>query len=463
MARPSYVPDDAVSITNYPNTQDTDTVSAAEENRDAIVSAAQDSSGNNVYVPEGTWYFGDDTKGRFLDFGDTDPAGTSIYGAGYDKSTLRMMSDAPADKGITIEYSGTWSSATFQGWTYDGNRQNLDLGTDGWHRGVLLGSTGDFTFKDMKMVNVWGGGLRPDRIDHSGSTFTIDGCTWRDIGIGRHNQTNGDSVMHMVEGGQKNATLTIKDSLMELTGGTVVDTDGTGSDISIENSYCAGIGSACFKINNAGALSATNVYFEGNTTELSNRLNTSGPAENEFHGRQFFYRLDGDSSNIPSVTLNDVEIRDCPYEAFSTRDAVDTGEELDVDVRGMDTGPVALHNVSSLSTRPAGIRCRNGATLDFDVDDLSIHGVDGDVFKAPPGTGSITTLNWDNADALGDKGSISIGTENQGGSAFSPDVPARSEVGVNGSGGSGGGSSIGAGQNKAAGAGKNNAAGAGLN
>lgn len=437
MTRPSYIPDDAEDITQYGATAGTDTIDAAEQNRDAIVEAANNSASNSVYLPAGNWYIGDRSSNDFLSFGrdavDRGPVGTSLYGAGPEETFMTVASDSPGDVGLQIRYHGDQSdhgTVTWQGLTYDGNYEAIGIDPDqGNQRGLVIDSPGDFSFENVRIRQTYAAAIR---LAVESGSYSVNRCTFRDAGIGRHNGTDGSSVDHFIAGWFANSTLSITNSVFELTSGTVVDFDGTGTKTTVENCWCRGIGSAMFKVNDTGSCQVSNLYFQGESTELSDMLNSSGPAQGEFHGRWFLYRLDGDTSNNPTFDLNDVEIQDLPYEAFYIRDRVSDGSSLAVTLQGGSSGPVAIQNSSTLGGRPSSFRDREDSALaDIDIGQLSVHDTNGTVFDSPNANGTVGSLNRSGNDSLGDTGGISIQSDNQGSDPFTPTVPSRSEVGIN--------------------------------
>lgn len=437
MTRPNYIPDDAEDITQYGATAGTDTIDVAEQNRDAIVTAANNSASNSVYLPAGDWYIGDRSANDFLSFGreavDRGPGGTSLYGSGPEETFMTVASDSPDDVGLQIQYHEDQSdhgTVTWKGLTYDGNYEAIGVDPDqGNQRGLVIESPGDFSFENVRIRRTHAAAIR---LDVTGGSYSVDRCTFRDAGIGRHNGTDGSSVDHFIAGQFANSTLSITNSVFELTSGTVVDFDGTGTKTSVENCWCRGIGSAMFKVNETGTCRVSNLYFQGESAELSDELNSSGPAQGEFHGRWFLYRLDGDASNNPTFELNDVEIQDLPYEAFYIRDRVSDGANLAVTLQGGSSGPVAIQNASTLGGRPSGFRDREDSALaDVDLDQLSLHNTNGTVFDTPNANGTVGSLNRSGNDGLGDTGGISIQNDNKGSDPFTPTVPSRSEVGIN--------------------------------
>jgi len=346
---------------------------------------------------------------------------------------MTVASDVPDDVGLQIRYHADQNdhgSVDWRGLTYDGNYEAINIDPDrGNQRGIVIDAPGDFTFENVRIRRTYAAAVR---LAVDGGTYSFNRCTLRDAGIGRHNGTGRGSVDHFIAGRFPNSTLSITNSVFEGTSGTVVDFDGTGTTTKVENCWCKGIGSAMFKVNDTGSCLVSNLYFQGESAELSDKLNSSGPAQGEFHGRWFLYRLDGDKNNTPEFELNDVLARDLPYEAFYIRDRVSDGANLDVTVRGGTDGPIAIENASTLSGRPSGLRDRDGSSLtNMDIDQLSVHNTNGTVFDTPNGNGVIRSLNRGGNNGIGDTGGIDIDVDNPGSDPFSPNVPARSDVGIN--------------------------------
>jgi hypothetical protein len=123
------------------------------------------------------------------------------------------------------------------------------------------------------------------------------------------------------------------------------------------------------------------------------------------------------------MTLTDVESADHTFTAFKIRE-----EPI-----AFEGDLIALSN-SCIDVDTAAIQDET-TSIETDVNRLSVHDTNGQVFATPDSTGSITTLRRNNnSGGLGDPGSISIGTDNTGASPLTPATPTQSDVGINSSG-----------------------------
>ena len=421
----------AEDITAHGATADADTIDAAEANRDAIVAASKAADDNTAYIPSGTFYVGDRNRAEFLQPGrsatDLGPRSLSIVGAGPE-STYLVVHPEQAHGGVAIRYwEVSHPNTLWEDLTYDGNYTALDLGSNAQQYGLQFDTSGDLTCRNVRFRNMHGSAIK-DR--DSGMRYEIDRCTFRENGVGRHNATDGSKVSHhlAISGAPAGETSYVRNTVFELCPGTCMDIDLAGTVVA-EDCWARSIGNAFVK-HIDGSLEASRIYFEGATPELSEALTGSGPDEHAHHGRWFAYRLAGDETITPSLTLNDIEARSLPYHAIEVN-AVDSGT-YDLEVRGGTSGPIAIHNASTLSTRGEVIRdADSSALVDIDIDKLSVHDSDGVVFDTPDSNGVISTLRRDGNDGLGTTGKVTTENDKAGESPFTPSAPSQDEVGIN--------------------------------
>lgn len=420
------------NIEYYGGVEGEDTVEAIRRNVLAIDTASRVAQNNTVYIPEGKWYVGDPNIGKFLNAGvsgdNRGAQGLGFVGDGPEKSFLITSSTIPAENGnMAIRYSGqtTHQNVTWKDLTYDGNG-NLDLPKSRSQWGIHINGPGDYTFENVRFRNFHSNCILGT--GSGGYSINIDYCTFQRNGIGRHNNTRGNSVgHHLAVAIDKDRRLSVKNSVFEVVSGTCLDlSSGSAGEISVENCWASGAGDGFIKVHNADVIDISNLYFKGESEQLTDALNTE-PGFLEHHGRYFFYRLSGDLSTTPTFKLNDIKSVDTPYHAIQVR------RGFKIAVTGGDEGPIVFQNVAGRGPFTGAIRddADQESKFQFDVDELSVHDTTGQVFRSPSSEGTIKTLKRSRNDGLGDPGEITIEVDNIGAEPFDPDTPSRDEVGIN--------------------------------
>lgn len=427
----------AENIKEYGGIEGDESIEAAETNRDAIHEASVAADDNTVYLPEGEWYVGDENAAQFLqpgrDIVDRGASGLSFTGDGPEKTFLIVSPETETSGGLEIQYhwDNPHPNTTWDNLTYDGNQHNLTFETgddiiDERQRGIDIRTGGDFTFENVRFRNIHENCVHGT--SSGGYSMEFDRCSFYHSGIGRHNQQDGSQVGHFIVAGiDADQHLSITNSEFELVSGTVFDlSSGTDSEVTVDNVWASGIGNAFSKINNAGSVDVSRVYFEGNTAALDQELSTDGSGEGNHNGRWFIYRLAGTEGEVPDVTLNDIEAHSLPYHFME----VYRGYNLNV--YGGRDGPVAIYDAATISSRDAAFRDAGYSTSEFyfDFGDLSIHHTPGGAFDVADSSGTIETVNRNDTDGLGETGDVTIHNDTVGASAFEPDVPSRDEVGI---------------------------------
>lgn len=439
MTRPEYVPDDAEDITDHgadPNPDDPG-LGAAEEVLAAIHAAASAAgAGGAIYVPAGTYHFGSRSFGKLTSFGEREPAGISIYGDGPGETTVALtghMSPGDPRNQNAFHYERTnHGDVEIRGLEVDGNAGDLGslanvngaadaFSLDGGHP-----SNTSFSFYNVAIRNCYTRGIRCRRYVSS-----VEHCTFENIGIQSRN--DGGSNFHPLDALRtpRGRTTTISNSKIIDCPGSAINIRGNDGEYHIHNLYAAGTGVQMLKLSGGERVELRHVFHRANTDSLEERLD--GEPDTGFIGRHFIQSL-GDRGDRPvTVDMEHVETRDLSQYAFQSRDS--EGQPAEITWTG---DMVAIHNACFVSDNEV-IRDRRGGSFVVDVGRLSVHGSDGRVLETNQSSGTIETLHRDdNSGGLGRTGGVSIGTDNQGGDPFEPDVPSAEDVGADAPGNGGG-------------------------
>lgn len=448
MARPDYVPADAEDITNHGAvTNPTDPSDGSySTNRSAIISAA-DAAGSEgaIYVPEGTYYFGEDDQNAWIVFGShTTATGISVYGDGPEKSTLAMTEHVPETAIATLlrydndVYDTTATTVEYRGIKIDGNQRNL-----GDHYSNNVGSIGIRTesgnsemtirLEEAWVYDTYNAGVRHYEGNLEAYYSTFERCG---LGVERDSPSGNDaSIDHcIVPIPNADKTATIERCEFLNTPGNAVDAGGNGS-IETYWSWGSGLGTGWYKLQDCDTYIIENTYMEPNTTELENLV--SDPSyEDGFVGRRSpFYIISGDDSVLPFVRTDHIKVVSTTHQPVSLYDH-NSRTTPNVEWHG---DMIAFHDTTKIDTRDEVVNSSD--TLDFesvDIGRLSAHDCHTtDIFNIT-GDGTIDQVNHNNSGSLGSTGNITVNTNNSGGAAFEPDVPVQSEVGYDGKSGDGG-------------------------
>lgn len=421
----------AENIEEYGGIEGDESIEAAERNVDAIHRASVAAENSTVYLPEGQWYVGDRDVGWFLYPGNEDiqrgDSSLGFVGEGPTKSFLIVSPEVTKTGGnqirygaSTLHYNVEWTDLT-----YDGNESEIGLTKDGSQWAINILGDGDFTFDNVRFRNFHANGIRGT--SSGGYSIDIDHCTFYNTALGRHNNRDGEMVGHHITCSiDAQNHLTVTNTRFELVSGTCLNlSSGTRGPVTIENCWAKGSGNGFIKVTNGGLVEMSHLYFQGASEELSNELNTSDGIGSH-HGRWFIYRLTGDVSNVPKFVLNNVEVHATPYHSIEVR----RGYRMAIE--GGDGGPIVFYD-------SAGYDNYSDAIVDdsdeeskflFDISELSVHDISGNVFSTPSSEGTIETLTRGTDDDLGETGNVVIEIDQPGVEPYEPDVPTVSEVGI---------------------------------
>jgi hypothetical protein len=433
MSSPDYVPTDAENVLDHGGTLgESVSRSTAEANSQAVEDAANASSGNNVYIPEGTLKYGAQYSAAAILFdGNAGAAGTSVYGASPTKSFLLCHESHNDGEQPEIWYNGSvdHGDITWQGLTLDGNQSlNSFAQLSGRQRGLNFregASAGTIQFTNFRMRHMVyaGTSFGPKWPDWDG---TVQSCTFYDIAIGLLKQSSGDAIDHVFSGvsmmpsGHK---LTVVDSEFRLVSGSVVDTGGTGT-VEFNNCFMKGIGdSVCKSGNNLGRLVLRHVAHEGMSSELDD---ANSNVNTQFRGRHLCQRQNPGSGD------QRIELSHVKSSRLTSTFIFNGGGSWNIETHS-DGGPVHVEDVANAPDAEfayfAAFRA-SGGDDEFNLDKFSVHNINNDIFALDTGTGTISTLHRESGTVIGDPDGVSISTDNESGAPFSPDVPAQSEVGI---------------------------------
>lgn len=423
------------NITDYgakPNPNDP-TARAAERNLNAIIDAANAAgNGGSIYVPSGTFFFGHDGTGpdRYLDFGNREPSGISIRGDGPQKSTLAITAHAPVSEQPNQSF-GYWNRGYYHGRIdienirLNGNYEQIDdnfsdVGGGSWGPQVDGNS-------DLYLYNVHLRGWHLAGVRGRESLRSATYCTFEDNGIKRHNETNGDSISHHIScaplGGDE---CVIKRCHFIDCSGSAVDIKNHDGTIKIHDCYAEGTGANLCKLSAGRRLEIKNVYHVANTKSLERKVDDIDHEDN-FHGRNFIQSLGERGTENIILHTESVESRDMSDYAIQASDIFKKGPANIVWKGTM----IAFHNTNQVRDEHT-IRDRNGGRFtDVDIDRMSVHGSNVQIFETDKSNGRIRTLNRGRDGRLGETGEITIETDNVGAEPVVPDVPLRTEVGIN--------------------------------
>lgn len=415
-------------ITDYgaePNPEDPD-LATARRNLMAVRDAANAAGpGGVVYVPEGDFYVGNDGYELLL-FGPREPRGISIAGAGPTKSKLALTKHMPDTQSHTLMFyhddgGAGHGSVRISDIELHGNAYQLNNLVDAGRssRAVDLQSD-DITGGTWTFTNVLWSEWYSSAVRLREEECTFDRCTFRECGIqSRRDGASGHAIETHCPRGK---TITAKDCKFLNIASFAFNwryNDGTAK---LENCYAEGTGTGLVKLSAGGELDIANVYHKAKTEFLEENVRGDSLTDSNgdpFHGRHLINRITERGDVEPTVTLNNVEGHDYDFTAIKFRD---TPASVKGDL-------IAIHNACRLRDA-AAVQDETTAMRDVDIDRLSVHGTDGDVFATPDSDGSIGTLRRDdNSGDLGDTGGIVVRTEEVGADPYEPVVPSRSEVG----------------------------------
>lgn len=432
MTRPGYVPDDAENIIDHGAVDDDSDLDAstATKNLNALRDACDAAGeGGSIYVPSGTYYFGDDSRSSgYVIPGEREPGSISIYGDGPLLSTLALTEhvdpgDNPVQIGFNYDRNGDHDDVKIRDVGFDGNYSSVgDLESEnGGSSAILPSGPGTFDFYNVLIEDVYSRGLWS-----RGAELTVDYCTFRNIGIGQRN--DGGSLRHCISvRPSSDEHILVTNSKFENLSGCAINIRYSHGDVTVRNCYVSGTGANFCKLSAGNNVTFENIYHEANTEELEDLLDNL-----RYSGLNFIQSLGNRSGGSETnLTTNNVETRNHLDYAFQSRDHY----ENEPPVINWSGDNVAFHN-SAIGDDTQVIRATNGGELDVNLQRVSVHDSNGVVFDKYGGgelRGSIETLHRDGNHGLGDTDDVAISTDNEGGDPFHPDVPSSDAVGIDAS------------------------------
>lgn len=440
MSRPAHVPDSAVDITDYgavSNPDDPDARTAAR-NLSAIRQAANAAGAQGaIYVPEGTYYWGNDDRNLMLTFneGSLEPPGISMYGDGPEESALALTEHLPDDHihdGFRYHSGSNHGEVTISNIRLDGNYENLgDLAGNGTgSRGIVFLDGDNDT---LNLENVHFRGWYNNAVRATGPGGVAESCTFEETGIGVVNDTHssddqsgrGSVGQHVAPRPADDRTYTFENCHFKNSSGTAVNVGRNDGHVILQTCYIEGSGIGGFKLSAGKRVEVRNTYIQIQNDWIAENI------PDFFNGRWLAHKFNERGDELLTFELQDVEVRDCSLFGINISSS---GPSM-----GLEGDNIAFHNISIAGHRDAVLRENNGGEFrNVDIGRISVHDSNGRVFSASNSNGRVETLHRQNTNGLGDTGDISVDTDNEGGEAFQPDVPSREEVGVNASGDTGG-------------------------
>lgn len=414
-----------------PNPADPDPASAGR-NLEALVAAANAAGeGGTIYVPAGSYYFGDVGSGNdsYLQFGDELPAGISVVGDGPARSSLALTEHVPAEE-RSNQSAFNWvdnhdhGTVVVEDIRLDGNAWNLpnlsEAGGGSW--GLQLNGRGEFHVSNASIRGWYMTGIRGRHVLRS-----VTRCSFADNGIRRHNDMNGESNSHHVTiRPPAGMECVIEQCAFRDCAGNAVNVRYDDGTVRVAGCYAEGTGSSFCKLSAGGYVELTNVYHRANTPSLEEKVDER-PGGSNFHGRHFVNSLGERGEEPVTLRTNNVVTRDITEYALQSRGTIGSGPPTIT----WEGDMIAIYNVN-LNGGEEVIRTRSGGSFgSVDLGRLSIHNAGGDLFSMESATGRIETLHrGGNGGGLGDLDGVTVGTDNRGGQPFWEAVPSGSEVGV---------------------------------
>lgn len=408
-----------------PNPDDPD-AAAARRNLEAIHEAALAAGeGGAIYVPEGTYYFGHDGERPEpnFSFGDREPGGMSIYGAGPDVSALCLTEHIDID--ARSDHTGfAWTEDNDHGEfaivdiRLDGNYDRLpgNLRENGSaSRGCEMRGEGEVTLENAHIRGWHMNGCRARSLMGSARN-----CTFEDNGIGTHNDTEGDSISHHLSvDPESDRSVVIEDSEFHDCSGSAVNWDFGSGHVSIRDCYFTGTGANLCKFSTSGTLEMSRVVHIAHSDSLVEKLTDLGQEDN-FHGRNFLQRIKSTGDGPATAIFDNVLTKDITDYAIQCRE----GELI---LRG---DMLAIMNSNKYNNNEV-IRNRSGGRfIDVDIDRLSVHYSDGVVFDTPGSRGRVSQLNARGNYGVGTLGDIEVDDKRTWASPLLPSGPSLADVGT---------------------------------
>ncbi|MEF8914136.1 Ig-like domain-containing protein [Natronomonas sp.] len=435
MTRPEYVPDDAVDITDYGAVSNPDDPAdgSYSTNRQAIIDAGNAAGrSGNIYVPEGTYFFGEDDSNSWIVMGAHTAAGLSFYGDGPGKSVLGMTEHCPESAIGTMfrynpdEYDTETHTATWKGLKLEGNAQNLGNKIQHGVGSLAIISQSGNSELTLQLDTVYIHDTYSAAVKHREGDLRADYCTFERVGIEITNDTyessdRSESVDHcLIPQPDSDKSCIVDHCEFVNASGNAIDAGGDGT---IETYSCwgSGLGVGWYKVQDCKKYVIENTYMEPNTQALEDLL-----VNDWFIGhRGPFYSVQGDTDVVPIVETNHVKCVSTTLQSVLLYNQ-SNAESNDAEWRG---DMIAFHD-SANGNRDAAIRTKGNDLRNTDINRISVHDSDVSQIFDVTGDGAIESLTHENSGTIGSTEDVTIQNSEQGGDPLQPDVPSRDEVGV---------------------------------
>lgn len=409
------------------------TTATAERNLTALLDAARAAGKDGtVFVPEGTYHIGHDGSGPdpFVQFGDREPPGISIVGAGPETAALVISGETPAEKqpnqsGLMWQDGYDHGTITVENVRLHGNYDALpnlvDAGGGSW--GLQLDGIGK-----LELENAYISGWHLAGIRGRHMVDTVRRCTFEDNGIGVHNDANGNANSHHISVRPRDGSpCRIEHCRFIDCAGNAVNVRRNDGTLEMVDCHATGTGSGLCKLSGGGLVVFRRIYHEAHTDSLERKVAERDGGSN-FYGRNCINSLGERGDTAVTLRTEHVETRNITEWALQSRGELGDGPPT-VHWEG---DMVAIHNANTTNGEVA-IRNRAGGSFeDVSVERLSVHDSAGDVFSTTRSNGEIELLHrGNNGGGLGNPGDITIETDGEGEQPFAPDVPDAGDVGIN--------------------------------
>lgn len=423
------------SILSYgaePNPDDR-SVATAEQNLTALLDAAHAAGeGGTVFIPPGTYHIGHDGNGPnpFVSFGNREPAGISVVGAGPEEAALVISRHTPVEKqanlsGLMWAEGHDHGTITVEDVRLDGNYDALpnllDAGGGSW--GIQVDGTGE-----LKLTNAYISGWHLAGIRGRHMLDTVRRCTFEDNGIGAHNDAFGHANSHHISVRPRaGSPCRIEHCRFIDCAGNAVNIRRNDGTLEMVDCHVTGTGSGLCKLSGGELAVFRHVYHEAQTDSLEQKVYERFAKPN-FYGRNWINSLGERGETAVTLRTEHVESRNITEYALQSRGELGDGPPTVI----WEGDMVAIHN-ANLTRGDVAIRNKAGGSFeDVDVRRLSVHGSGGDVFSTPNSNGKIEALHRGyNDGGLGDPGNITIEADGMAREPFVPAVPAAADVGIN--------------------------------
>lgn len=418
-----------------PNPDDS-SVTRAKQNLIALHAAATAAGeGGTIYIPPGTYYIGHngnqlDSSKPYVRFGRREPRGISIVGEGPETSAV-AISEHVSVKDRINQSAFSWMDGYDHGTIVveniklDGNYAKLPnlIKAGGGSWGLQVDGTGAIRVRNAYICGWHLSGIRGRHMVES-----VTECTFKENGIGAHNDVNGNANSHHISTKTRagDECLIQRCHFIDCAGNAINirRNDGT---LRMTDCYVEGTGSALCKLSGGGTVEFKRIYHESNTESLEQKV-SKRDGGNDFYGRNFIKSLGERGGKAVTLRTEHIESRNIREYALLSRSDIGDGPPNVI----WEGDMVAIHNANMVYGDEAIIDANEGTYKNVDVYRLSVHDSGGDVFSTKNSDGRIKKLNrGNNVGGLGEPGNITIESDNEDGEPFLPNVPNAEEVGIN--------------------------------